>query len=93
MKKHILEAKVKYAIDALQSLADQGYRVEDDEQLTWKDKFDELRANINNHLIEASALYDDMKANGLSFGAIEAEGYLRSARTLANIANDIAEEI
>ncbi len=32
----------------------------------------------------AQALYEDMSATGLSFGAIEAEGALRMVKTLRN---------
>jgi hypothetical protein len=43
---------------------------------------------IQNHLKGAEELYADMKANGLTLGTAEAEGYLRGAKYLFDCVKD-----
>ena len=88
MRKDNLEFNVKRAIAALQDLVEQGYKVEDDTELEWKDKYYDLVFDIRNHLKNAEALYKDMQANGLTLGTAEAEGYLRGARYMFNLVKD-----
>ena len=44
----------------------------------WERALRDLVAEIEQHREDAQRLYDDMKANGLTMGTIEAEGYLRA---------------
>lgn len=88
MRKENLEYNVKNAISALQDLMDQGYKVEDDTVLEWKDKYYDLVFTIRDHLYNAEALYKDMQDNGLTLGTAEAEGFLRGARYLYNCVKD-----
>ena len=44
----------------------------------WERALRNLVADIEQHREDAQRLYDDMKANGLTMGTIEAEGYLRA---------------
>lgn len=88
MRKENLEYNVRNAISALQDLMEQGYKIEDDAELEWKDKYFDLVETIRCHLQNAEALYEDMKANGLTLGTAEAEGFLRGARFLYNCVKD-----
>ena len=88
MRKENLEYNVRHAISALQDLMEQGYKVEDDAELEWKDKYFDLVFTIRDHLQNAEALYADMKATGLTLGTAEAEGFLRGARFLHNCVKD-----
>lgn len=90
MRKETLEYNVRHAISALQDLMEQGYKVEDalDPELEWKDKYFDLVFTIRDHLKNAEALYEDMKANGLTLGTAEAEGYLRGAKYLHDCVKD-----
>lgn len=45
-------------------------------------KFEGLAWDIRDHLRTAEALYEDFKEQGLTVNAIEAEGFLRSAKTI-----------
>ena len=49
----------------------------------WERALRNLVADIEQHRENAQGLYDEMKAEGLTAGTIEAEGYLR-AMLLAN---------
>jgi hypothetical protein len=42
------------------------------------EKWEWIKSHINNELADTQAAYDDLKKNGLSFNAIEAEGFLRA---------------
>ena len=88
MRKENLEYNVRHAISALQDLMEQGYKVEDDAELEWKDKYFDLVLTIRDHLQDAESLYKDMKADGLTLGTAEAEGFLRGARFLYNCVKD-----
>jgi hypothetical protein len=88
MHKETLEYNVRHAIAALQDLMNQGYKVEDEAELEWKDKYFDLVFTIQNHLKGAEELYADMKANGLTLGTAEAEGYLRGAKYLFDCVKD-----
>ena len=92
MRKDTLEYVVNNAIDTLKLLAAHGFKVEDDSDTSWKSKFLELEDLIRDHLHNAESLYEDMKANGLTLGTAEAEGFLRGARYLNNCLNDIMDE-
>lgn len=42
------------------------------------EKWEWIKSHINDELEHTQAVYDDLKKNGLSFNAIEAEGFLRA---------------
>lgn len=46
------------------------------------DKWEWIKSEIFTTVERGQELYDKMKEEGLSFGAIEAEGFLRCAKTL-----------
>lgn len=48
------------------------------------DKIEWIRGDVKTELDRAQALYDNMKEEGLTFGSIEAEGYLRACKTIWN---------
>ena len=48
------------------------------------EKWEWIKSFINDGVLNAQALYDNMKAEGLNVGMIEAEGYLRCAKTMLN---------
>lgn len=48
------------------------------------DKFEWLKSDILAMLDRAQGLYDNMEAEGLTFGTVEAEGYLRAAKEIKN---------
>lgn len=50
-----------------------------EEELEW------IHLNVDETLQQAQALYDDMKDNELTIGMVEAEGFLRCAKTISNI--------
>ena len=55
----------------------------------WKEKYEWLVSDLREMKAEAKDLSEDMKNNGLTFGTVEAEGYLRCAITLCNIVDRI----
>lgn len=55
------------------------------------EKYEWLTGDIRHFVQEAQALYDNMKDEGLSIGMIEAEGYLRAMKTLAEKVKYIEE--
>lgn len=88
MNQETFKRNVANAISVLQELEKQDYNVENDEVLKWKNKFIDLVQDIEHHLENAEMLYEDMKKNELSLGTAEAEGYLRGARYMMNIAKE-----
>lgn len=46
------------------------------------DKWEWIRSEILLAAEQGQALYDNMKEEGLTFGVVEAEGFLRCAKTL-----------
>lgn len=62
-----------------------------DKDLIWKEKYEWLVDNLNTHETNARILLADYKSEGLTVGAIEAEGYLRSAIKVSNIVRYIEE--
>lgn len=50
----------------------------------WKDKYECLTDNLRQMRNHAESQLDDMKANGLTAGSIEAEGFLRCAIMVCN---------
>lgn len=46
------------------------------------DKWEWIKSEILVAVDQGQALYDNMKEEGLTFGAIEAEGFLRCAKAL-----------
>lgn len=58
-------------------------RLGDDE--TWHERYEFLRARLEQMRDEAQQLFDDMRANGLTANTIEAEGYLRGCIQAANL--------
>ena len=42
------------------------------------EKWEWIKSHINDELADTQAAYDDLKKNGLSFNAIEVEGFLRA---------------
>ena len=42
------------------------------------EKWEWIKSHIENELADTQTAYDDLKKNGLSFNAIEAEGFLRA---------------
>ncbi len=56
-----------------------------------KEKYDWLQYLIQSTVEEAQSLYDNMREEQLVVGTVEAEGFLRCAKTLANGAKNIDE--
>ena len=54
----------------------------------YKNKFETLKFFIEDTLRDAEHLYENMKKEGLTVGSIEAEGYLRCAKTLVGHLKD-----
>jgi hypothetical protein len=48
------------------------------------EKFEWIKISIENQLAAAQNLYDNMREEGLNFGSIEAEGFLRAMKTLSS---------
>lgn len=59
----------------------------------YKEAFEVLSDEIDRLHAEAKDLYRNMQDEQLSFGLLEAEGYLRMAKTISNIVLEIKEEI
>lgn len=57
------------------------------------EKFDWISRVIRNNVDLAQRLYNEMTEDGLKFGTVEAEGYLRCARYLEYELNDINKTI
>ena len=55
------------------------------------DKWEWIKSEILVTNEQAQALYDNMKEEGLAFGSVEAEGFLRCAKTLAEKAKYIED--
>ncbi len=55
----------------------------------WKEKYQWLESELLDIKNHAEALHKDMKANGLTVGSIESEGYLRCAITVCNLVERI----
>jgi hypothetical protein len=55
----------------------------------WKEKYQWLESELLSIKEQAEALHEDMKANGLTVGSIESEGYLRCAVTVCNLVERI----
>lgn len=55
----------------------------------WKEKYQWLESELLEIKAQAEALHEDMKANGLTVGSIESEGYLRCAITVCNLVERI----
>ena len=55
----------------------------------WKEKYQWLESELLDIKNNAEALHADMKANGLTVGSIESEGYLRCAVTVCNLVDRI----
>jgi hypothetical protein len=55
------------------------------------ENWDWMKCFVRNELELAQGLYDNMKDEGLSFGMIEAEGYLRCAKTMQHKIVEIDE--
>lgn len=55
---------------------------------TWEEKYKILCENIRFLHEQAQALRDDMVANALTAGSIEAEGYLRACITVINLIDE-----
>lgn len=93
MDRNILEHRVRVAIDVLTNLQADGFKIEDESELAWKNRFFELKSIIDSHLIESAELLEDMRSNGLTIATADAEGAWRGAKYMANCASDLAEEI
>ena len=46
------------------------------------EKWEWFKSYIEDELTDTQTAYDDLKKNGLSFNAIEAEGFLRAIKTI-----------
>lgn len=57
------------------------------------ENYEGLVWNIKNHLRTAEELYEDFKEQGLTFNTIEAEGFLRSAKTVMGFLDYIEENM
>lgn len=55
-------------------------------------KYECLVWDIKDHLKTAEGLHEDFKEQGLTFNTIEAEGFLRSAKTVMGFLNQIEEK-
>lgn len=53
------------------------------------EKYEDLVWDIKNHLKKAEDLYEDFKEQGLTFNSIEAEGFLRSAKTVMGFLDQV----
>ena len=58
----------------------------------YHDKYDNLVYDLNRLIDESAYLLDDYKSQGLTFNAIEAEGYHRAMLTVKELINDITSE-
>lgn len=56
------------------------------------ERYEWLKADIEHELQNAQALYDNMKEEGLSFGTVEAEGYVRCAKLMVNLIKRVEEQ-
>lgn len=56
---------------------------------THKNNLDYLIGTIREEHKAAEAVYNNMKEEGLTFGQIEAEGYLRAFKLMVNFINDM----
>lgn len=54
-------------------------------QGNYEEKYECLVADLKDHIRDAEAIYKEFKELGLTFNTIEAEGYLRSAKTIEDI--------
>lgn len=64
---------------------------QEDANNQYQEKWNWLVGSVESANEQGTALYDDMKANGFSFGTAEAEGYLRGIRFVINEMKTIAE--
>lgn len=58
----------------------------------FSEQIEKLRCAINDMVDNAKLLYGDMRKDGLSYGLIEAEGYLRAANDISAIFEEIVSE-
>lgn len=56
-------------------------------------KYESLVWDIKDHLRTAESLYEDFKEQGLTFNTIEAEGFLRSAKTVMGFLDRVEENM
>ncbi len=63
------------------------------ENQVFVERYDWLKSRIEQEMHNAQELYENMKEEGLNFGTIEAEGYLRCAKFFANTLKMIEEEL
>ena len=57
------------------------------------DKWEWIKSHIEDELADAQTTYNDLKKNGLSFNAIEAEGFLRAITDVKRRLEYIDEDI
>ena len=57
------------------------------------EKWEWIKSHIEDELVNAQAAYDDLKKIGLSFNAIEAEGFLRAITDVKRQLDHIDEVI
>ncbi len=56
------------------------------------ERYEWLKSDIERELENAQALYDNMKEEGLNFGTVEAEGYLRCAKLMVNLIKQVEDQ-
>lgn len=56
-----------------------------------EDQLAQIETTLDEMITHGQALYDDFKREGLSFGQVEAEGYLRAVKEMKHRFNEIVE--
>ena len=69
----------------VQYLIDSQVREKTSEQTKIHEKYLNLKSELESLADEAEFTYENFKAEGLTVNSIEAEGYLRCAKTILNI--------
>lgn len=59
------------------------------ELVAYRRMFADMKDRIGDMQQHAQSLYDDYKREGLGFGMVEAEGYLRAAIEMKNIVDEL----
>lgn len=76
---------MQHLIKELEALVDRRVAAKLVEQGKDLDRYEALKGEVEQELANAQALYDDFKAQGLSMGMVEAEGFLRGLKTMQGL--------
>jgi hypothetical protein len=72
----------------LRSMIDEAVRDEMYENVLYKERLIDLCERLIGYSEDAQNLYDNMKEEGLTFGTMEAEGYLRAFKYITDLLED-----